>query len=150
MLEDVYYKDGSVLTGIQFYQYGHLIRANVFGKKITKVPNSIDVLEFSVEMRVTAKNYQNFKIEGKHIGVKRYDTNYNVKRSDRDEIIVEFGTSNERSDVGQTTIPFFDASDIVQDFPLVLSGIGFAHYANNEYGGYIRPILKSVDMKLYI
>jgi hypothetical protein len=60
---------------------------------------------------------------------------------------IKFDTDSEPFNAGQGTIPYFDGSDIVQDFPMVLSGIGFIHYTNELYGGYIRPILKSVDMK---
>lgn len=62
-----------------------------------------------------------------------------------------FVKSDEETDAGQSFLPYFDPSDVTFDQPAPLSMIEFAHYTNNEdYAGYIRPIIKSLDYRKFI
>jgi hypothetical protein len=150
-LDDIYFDDGKVLVGVELFPSGGLIRTRIYGKVINiNLNHPIDTLkELQDDDYESLTNTPNEHTVKNGIGgLKSKSTPLVVLRSDANEkMAIRFDTDNDSTNAGQGTIPYFDNSDIDQDFPLVLSGIGYVHYTNEGYGGYLRPILKSVDMK---
>jgi hypothetical protein len=152
-LENSNFGDGRILTGVQFERFGYdeFIRLKIYGAHIVKNPNLIDSLDFrrtiiSITTYPRPNIFQSQSVKGRKLRIQNINNPLLVTRSGA----IEFNTSEEKQDAGQSTIPFFDSSDIVQDLPLVLTGIGFIHYTNKDYGGYLRPFLRTADMKHYV
>jgi len=61
---------------------------------------------------------------------------------------IEFGTSNYLADIGQSTLPFFDIQPVQSDS--VLSGGGFRIRRKEGNGGFITPVLISLDFYKFI
>jgi hypothetical protein len=150
-LDDIYFDEGKVLVGVELFPSGGFIRTRIYGKRIQINAN---LHSYYLKHRYDDEDRSSSNIPNEHTvkngirGLKSKTTPLVVLRSDATEkIAIRFDTDNDSTNAGQGTIPYFDNSDIDQDFPLVLSGIGYVHYTNEGYGGYLRPILKSVDMK---
>jgi hypothetical protein len=173
LLGDVFFDDGKILFGVQLFAANGTVRTRIFGRHIVKDSGRlIDTLELSYLGKVVGYIepwYQNTISYRKNIfgtenvlttsfflknhigGLKSVNEEIIIKRSTATKgYVIHFDTDSEEKNAGQGTVPYFDGSDIVQDFPLVLSGIGFIHYMNEGYGGYLRPVLKSADMKHYV
>lgn len=61
---------------------------------------------------------------------------------------VYFERSSEKSDGGQSYVPFFDGNEINFDDFSPISGVGLVHYTNHkDYAGYIRPTIASLHYR---
>lgn len=73
--------------------------------------------------------------------------NFTVSR----DVIVRFQKSDERTDAGQSFVPFFDPIEATFDPPAPLSMIELIHYTNDaKYSGFIRPLIKSLDYRKFL
>lgn len=67
-----------------------------------------------------------------------------------ENVAVDFTLSGE-DDFGQSCVPYFDGSDVMFGVKVPLSDVTFVHYTNDDdYGGYIRPVLKSIDYNYFV
>jgi hypothetical protein len=130
-LDDVFFNDGRVLTGIQFYVLGTFIRTMIFGASVRKNEAVDDVLwspdchHLTNELKTHMAEYNRGPLD-----LHRSDSNENLA--------IELSLSNDTVFVGK---------DIVQDYPLVLSGVGFVHYENENGSSFFQPILKTIGIK---
>jgi hypothetical protein len=63
---------------------------------------------------------------------------------------VKFTHSDINKDAAQTTIPFLDAQDVVNNPPVPLEGIGIFLKGQDGYGGFIAPKIKTFDYGPYV
>lgn len=73
-------------------------------------------------------------------------SSYGTRITQKSNINLKFQKSDEQSDAGQNTVPFFDTTNIAFDSIAPISSIGLIHYTNSdEYAGFVRPTIKSID-----
>lgn len=53
-------------------------------------------------------------------------------------------------DAAQTTVPFLDAQDVVNNPPVPLEGVGIFLKGQDGYGGFISPKIKTFDYGPYV
>lgn len=63
---------------------------------------------------------------------------------------VKFTHSDINKDAAQTTVPFLDAQDVVNNPPVPLEGIGIFLKAQDGYGGFISPKIRTFDYGPYV
>lgn len=63
---------------------------------------------------------------------------------------IEFTHTDLDRDVGQTTVPYIDAQDVVSRIPVALSGAGVYHKGKLQYGGFIGLKLITYDFQPHI
>lgn len=63
---------------------------------------------------------------------------------------IEFTHSDLDRDVGQTTVPYIDAQDVISRVPVALSGAGVYHKGKTNYGGFIGLKLITYDFQPHI
>lgn len=63
---------------------------------------------------------------------------------------VKFTHSDIGKDAAQTTVPFLDAQDCVNNPPVPLEGIGIFLKGQDGYGGFISPKIKTFDYGPYV
>lgn len=63
---------------------------------------------------------------------------------------IEFTHSDLDRDVGQTTVPYIDAQDVISKVPVALCGVGIYHKGNSGYGGFIAPKLITYNFRTHI
>ena len=63
---------------------------------------------------------------------------------------VKFTHSDIMKDAAQTTVPFLDAQDVVNDPPVPLDGIGVFLKIQDGFGGFVAPKIKTFDYGPYI
>lgn len=63
---------------------------------------------------------------------------------------IEFGASDVDADLGQTTVPYLDAQDVVSVPPVALSGAGLYHKGQAGFGGFVAPKLITYDYARHI
>lgn len=63
---------------------------------------------------------------------------------------VKFTNSDINKDAAQTTVPFLDAQDVVNDPPVPLEGLGIFVKGQDGYGGFIAPKIKTFDYGPYV
>lgn len=63
---------------------------------------------------------------------------------------VKFTHSDISKDAAQTTVPFLDAQDVVNNPPVPLDGIGIFLKGQDGFGGFIAPKIKTFDYGPYV
>lgn len=63
---------------------------------------------------------------------------------------VKFTHSDINKDAAQTTVPFLDAQDVVNNPPVPLEGVGIFLKNQDGYGGFITPKVKTFDYAPYV
>lgn len=63
---------------------------------------------------------------------------------------IEFTHTDLDRDVGQTTVPYIDAQDVISRVPVALGGAGIYHKGQSLYGGFIGLKLVTYDFQPYI
>lgn len=63
---------------------------------------------------------------------------------------IEFTHTDLDHDVGQTTVPYIDAQDVVSRIPVALNGAGIYHKGQPNYGGFIGLKLLTYDFQPHI
>ena len=63
---------------------------------------------------------------------------------------VKFTHSDMSKDAAQTTVPFLDAQDVVNNPPVPLEGIGIFLKSQEGFGGFITPKVKTFDYGPYV
>lgn len=63
---------------------------------------------------------------------------------------IKFTHTDINKDAAQTTVPFLDAQDVVNNPPVPLEGIGIFVKAQDGYGGFIAPKIKTFDYGPYV
>lgn len=63
---------------------------------------------------------------------------------------VKFTHSDINKDAAQTTVPFLDAQDVVNNPPVPLEGIGIFVKGQDGFGGFIAPKIKTFDYGPYV
>lgn len=63
---------------------------------------------------------------------------------------IEFTHSDLERDVGQTTVPFIDAQDVISRVPVALGGAGIYHKGKTLYGGFIGLKLITYDFQPHV
>lgn len=63
---------------------------------------------------------------------------------------IEFTHTDLDRDVGQTTVPYIDAQDVVSRIPVALSGAGIYHKGKSLFGGFIGLKLITYDFQPHI
>lgn len=63
---------------------------------------------------------------------------------------IEFTHTDLERDVGQTTVPYIDAQDVISRVPVALSGAGVYHKGQSLYGGFIGLKLITYDFQPHI
>lgn len=63
---------------------------------------------------------------------------------------IEFTHTDLDRDVGQTTVPYLDAQDVISRVPVALSGAGIYHKGKALYGGFIGLKLITYDFQPHI
>lgn len=58
---------------------------------------------------------------------------------------IQFVTTDDEKDIGQTTVPFFDSQAVEMKIPVPLSGIGVFHKGEVGSGGFIAPRIFTYD-----
>jgi hypothetical protein len=151
-LDDNYFNDGKILTGVKLFASNGLVRTKIYGRAIVKQSSQVIDSFAALESSKSLGGISNVvDVKNTTSGLHSQRSSLKITRSlGRTTHAIKFDTDSVPSNAGQGTVPYFDGSDIVQDFPLVLGGIGFIHYTNEGYGGYLRPILKSANMKHYV
>lgn len=133
--------DYKILTGIQLFSKNSGITLKVFGQSIidsfmkSQLNETVYDLTGPTEGKI---------INGYGAGLSSKRTYFTVKS----EGSINFDWSTEKSDAGQSFVPYFDGNDVIFDYSAPLSGIRLVHYTNDEeYGGFIRPIISTMDYK---
>ena len=68
----------------------------------------------------------------------------------RPNTFVKFTHSDINKDAAQTTVPFLDAQDVVNNPPVPLEGVGIILKGQDGYGGFITPKIKTFDYGPYV
>ncbi|XP_031638450.1 uncharacterized protein LOC116350692 [Contarinia nasturtii] len=135
-LDDLVLPQGRVVTGVRFFNLnGHLILQirstsfDYFTGRLLNVSHNPWVMnenggQTEIEI-VTKENPLANIVASLYIP----DTTPNA--------FVQFGPSDIRSDVGQSTLPLIDTSKLESRNPVVLSGIGLIYKRNDDSGGFI-------------
>lgn len=63
---------------------------------------------------------------------------------------VKFTHSDISRDAAQTTVPFLDAQDVVNNPPVPLEGVGLFLKGANGYGGFLTPKIKTFNYGPFI
>jgi hypothetical protein len=63
---------------------------------------------------------------------------------------VKFTHSDMGKDAAQTTVPFLDAQNVVNNPPVPLEGIGIFLKGQDGFGGFIAPKVKTFDYGPYV
>lgn len=63
---------------------------------------------------------------------------------------IRFTYSDMGKDVAQTTVPFLDAQDVVNDPPVPLEGVGLFLKGTEGYGGFVAPKVMTFDYGPYV
>lgn len=63
---------------------------------------------------------------------------------------IKFTHTDRDKDAAQTTVPFLDSQDVVNDPPVPLDGIGIFFKGNDGYGGFIAPKIRTFDYGPYV
>ena len=63
---------------------------------------------------------------------------------------IKFTHSDLNKDAAQTTVPFLDAQDVVNNPPVPLEGVGIIVKGQDGYGGFITPKIKTFDYGPYV
>lgn len=61
---------------------------------------------------------------------------------------IVINTTSLESDLSQTTIPYFDAQEVVLDPPTPITGIGLVYKSTEKSGGFIAPIVQPLDLSI--
>lgn len=145
-LGDVF-MDDHILTGVKFEMHD-----SVVGKRLINI--NIGQLEaYNSGSDFGTRHWKKTPIppdmDGRKIGIDGNNRHYTIDKSEKGGFlsVVKFTTSDEETDGGQTTVPYFDGTSVELDMPKPLSGVGFIHYTNTGYSGFIRPILKTFNYK---
>ncbi|CAO1337283.1 unnamed protein product [Diamesa serratosioi] len=142
---DVVSFDSRIMTSFHFYKDGLTVSIKIFGHVLDDfVMGTLDTSIASVQQWFVLASIGEMSIEGKIVGLR--DNFMDFTRTTRKTI--KFGVSDEKTDAGQSFVPYFDGADIQFDKPAPLSGLGFMHYTNDvSYAGYIRPYIMSFKYK---
>ncbi|CAO1353050.1 unnamed protein product [Diamesa tonsa] len=142
-LDSVFVKHGFV-TGLQLFQNKNSLRLRVFSRwfksfadgtiserEDTNYDDDNDNTVFFIQDKIP--------LIATRPGPINLNWNYNIL----------FGTSNQKSDAGQSMVPYFDSTDITFDVKAPLGGIGFLHHTSSvEYAGFIRPYILNLNYDL--
>lgn len=63
---------------------------------------------------------------------------------------IKFTHSDISKDAAQTTVPFLDAQEVVNNPPVPLEGLGLFLKGNSGYGGFLSPKIKTFDYGPYV
>lgn len=63
---------------------------------------------------------------------------------------IEFTHTDLDRDVGQTTVPYIDAQDVISRVPVALGGAGIYHKGQKFFGGFIGLKMITYDFQPYI
>lgn len=63
---------------------------------------------------------------------------------------IKFTHTDIGKDAAQTTVPFLDAQDVVNNPPVPLEGVGVFLKAQDGYGGFLAPRIKTFDYGPYV
>lgn len=130
--------ESQILTAIQFVQKDGSVRLKVNGQGLIDFEMGKMGPPWSFMKKYAWTNVKS--IEGKLIGLRNHSTVY-TKTTNQ---IIKFGVSDEKTDAGQSFVPYFDGTAIEFDNKTPLSGVGFMHFTNDDsYAGYIRPYIMS-------
>jgi hypothetical protein len=129
-----------ILTAVQLLNTSSGISLRVFGQKIENFQKSL----FSEKVyNLTAPTSEKV--------VNGYGAGLSTKRmyfSVTNKGAIDFDWSAERIDAGQSFVPYFDGNDASFDYSAPVCGIGIVQYTNDkEYGGFLRPIISTIDYK---
>lgn len=135
-LDDLVVPQGKLVTGVKFFNLnGHLIiqiRATDFDyfngrlENITHTPWVMNENGGQTEIEITTKANPLVNVVS---GIYIPDTTPNA--------FIQFGPSDIKFDVGQSTLPLIDTMPIESRNPVALGGIGIAYKKNEESGGFI-------------
>ncbi|CAO1346334.1 unnamed protein product [Diamesa tonsa] len=137
--------ESQILTAIQFVQKDGSVRLQVNGQGLIDFEMGKMGPPWSFMKKYAWTDVKS--IEGKLIGLRNHSTVY-TKTTNQ---IIKFGVSDEKTDAGQSFVPYFDGTAIEFDNKTPLSGVGFMHFTNDDsYAGYIRPYIMSFRYKTVI
>lgn len=68
----------------------------------------------------------------------------------KDNQYIKLTHSDIDKDVGQTTVPYFDALDVISKIPVALNGIGIHHKGQKGFGGFIALKLMTYDFAPHV
>jgi hypothetical protein len=63
---------------------------------------------------------------------------------------IKFTHSDINKDAAQTTVPFLDAQDVVNDPPVPIEGLGIFVKGQDGFGGFISPRIKTFNYGPYV
>uniref|UniRef100_U5ESD4 Putative secreted protein n=1 Tax=Corethrella appendiculata TaxID=1370023 RepID=U5ESD4_9DIPT len=136
-------ENNAVVTGVSFITSADDIP--VFRLRYTKVNLKTGLLDLSPE---ATKWYTEHTRTGKKIH--KQDVKLPTLCSERPSLnsesgdILEFTMSSISEDGRQTTIPFFDAQEVVPSPPIALSGAGILSRGSSKCGDFIMPVVKII------
>lgn len=135
LLDDVYFKDKKILTGVQFYMQNGIIRTAIIGRRYFKI--NVKTLSWQIPPFVDIGSAKD-KTPGFHQHSYEYTQTFNQT--------VKFERSSFKYDMGQSLVPYFGTYDITIDPPQILQGIGFMHITNHKtYAGVIIPFVRTLS-----
>lgn len=133
-LDDIYFTDDTILTGVQFYMEKGTIRTSIYGRNGFQESRNISSQYAPlINMKSMRDN-----MGGLHADSLTYTKTLNQT--------VQFERSSFKYDMGQSLVPSFGTSEITTDPPQILQGIGFIHVTNHDtFGGVIIPFVRTIN-----
>lgn len=153
-LDELKAPTGHVVTGVKFRIVGRHLNLEM---RVTEIDfASGAVLEPEKSFWVSNDNTdQSVGTSKRHEMLLRYpdiSTNSKAKSMPMSTTnnFVKFTHTDMGKDAAQTTVPFLDAQDVVNDPPVPLDGVGIFLKAQEGYGGFVAPNIKTFDYGPYI
>lgn len=143
-----------VVTGVRFRTLGRHLRLEV---RFTEFDfNTGKLLDESTQIWVSSENTENSAGDQRRTPVKLKSPDIPTLTRAASNIdsdpnqYIEFTHTDLDRDVGQTTVPFLDAQDVVSNPPVPISGLGVYHKGQPLYGGFVGFKMFTYDFEPHI
>lgn len=153
-LDDLSAPAGHVVTGVKFRNVGRHLNLEM---RVTEIDFATgQIIEpdksFWVSNDNTDQSNGNNKrteiqLKSPHMSTKSKAKSLPVSTSNN---FVKFTNTDISKDAAQTTVPFLDAQNVVNDPPVPLDGIGVFLKAQDGFGGFVAPKIRTFDYGPYI
>lgn len=152
-LDDLIAPDNHVVTGLRWRVVGTHLNLEI---RVTEADFTTGQLIDPIQTSIWKSNDNTESGLNKRTPVKLKNPDIPTMSPSASEIdsvsnqFVEFTHTDLERDVGQTTVPFIDAQDVISKVPVALSGAGIYHKGKMQYGGFIGLKLITYDFQPHI
>jgi hypothetical protein len=153
-LDDLKSPTGHVVTGVKFRLVGRHLNLEM---RVTEINFATgQIIEPDKSFWVGNDNTDQTNGNGKRteVSLKYPDIPTRAKTKSlplsKTNSYIKFTYTDMGKDASQTTVPFLDAQNVVNDPPVPLEGVGLFLKGNDGYGGFVAPKIMTFDYGPYV